>query len=428
MKIQIINGDCLEIMKTMEDNSVDSILTDPPAGISFMGKEWDKDRGGRDEWIKWMQEIASECLRVIKPGGHCLVWALPRTAHWTTTAWENAGFEVRDVLAHLFGSGFPKSLNIGKKIDKIQGNERIRTGEIKHHAQKGVAVAEERGAVGGGAFGQAKDEEITIGNSPFEGYGSALKPAREDWILLRKPLSEKTIAENCLKWGTGGIRIDDCRVGTEEIVNKPACSAGEVMKTGLKQNSNPTVSQGRFPSHITHDGSEEVLEVFPESGKGNGEPYNYSGKEYNNKKTSMFNGDKPQAPSNYNENGSASRFFYCSKPSKAERNMGCDNLEEKESKKMDGGTFESASTIATERTAKNNHPTVKPLKLMQYYTRLITPKRGICLDPFMGSGTTGMACVKEDFNFIGIEMDKEYCKIAEARIGWVRNERANQLF
>ena len=174
MKTELIRGDCLVELKKLKNNSVDAVVTDPPAGISFMGKAWDSDKGGRDNWIKWMSEIASECNRILRPGGHALVWSIPRTSHWTGMAWENAGFEPRDVIAHIFGSGFPKSLSIGKSINKL---------------------------------------ETAKGTFAWEGYGTALKPAREDWWLLRKPLEKGlTIAENCLKWGVGGLNIDGCRV------------------------------------------------------------------------------------------------------------------------------------------------------------------------------------------------------------------------
>ena len=216
---KVIQGDCLEVMKDIPDNSVDSIVTDPPAGISFMGKSWDTDRGGRDSWIKWMSEVATECKRVLKPGGHAFVWTIPRTSHWTATAWENAGFEIRDVVAHIFGSGFPKSLNIGKAVDKMQGNERevvFKNPYADGHIRKAT-----------GNISDANDNvkflseyklenglrKETKGTSEWEGWGTALKPAVEPIVVARKPLSEKNVALNVLKWGTGGINIDECRIG-----------------------------------------------------------------------------------------------------------------------------------------------------------------------------------------------------------------------
>jgi hypothetical protein len=209
----IILGDCLIKLKELDDNSVDSIVTDPPAGISFMGKIWDTDKGGRDNWIKWMQEVATECKRVLKPGGHAFVWTIPRTSHWTATAWENAGFEIRDVVAHIFGSGFPKSLNIGKAVDKLQGNERETVGEHPNPAGNKAGG----NSLNMSAVGMPETAILTKGTSAWEGWGTALKPAREDWILMRKPLEKGlTVAENCLKWGTGGINIDESRVETSD--------------------------------------------------------------------------------------------------------------------------------------------------------------------------------------------------------------------
>ena len=190
----LYNGDCLDYLKTHPDNMFDSIVTDPPAGIAFMGKDWDKDKGGRDAWIAWMTEIAEECLRVLKPGAHALVWALPRTSHWTATAWEDAGFEVRDRVSHLFGSGFPKSHNISKAIDKMAGAEREVIG-INQNV-KGRTIREiETLNVGAGA---GNDTSITAPATPeaqqWDGWGTALKPCMEDWWLLRKPIEEKTVA------------------------------------------------------------------------------------------------------------------------------------------------------------------------------------------------------------------------------------------
>ena len=193
-----------------------------------MGRGWDTDKGGRDHWIAWMQEVATECKRVLKPGGHAFVWAIPRTSHWTATAWENAGFEIRDVVAHIFGSGFPKSLNIGKAVDKLQGNEREDVGESKRH--------------GGGIVGNGSSYElppttpnITKGTSPWEGWGTALKPAREDWLLMRKPIESKTVAENVLKYGTGGINIDESRVEYQGEADKAsAIPQGRITTKGGK--------------------------------------------------------------------------------------------------------------------------------------------------------------------------------------------------
>jgi len=208
---RIICGDCLEVLSTLPEDSIDAIVTDPPAGIAFMGKEWDKDKGGRDAWIAWMSQVASECLRVIKPGGHALVWALPRTSHWTGMAWEEAGWGPRDKISHVFGSGFPKSLDISKALDKMAGAERDIIGVAKRSNAKGHVTNYSK-------WDRPEEYDITAPATPaakqWAGWGSAIKPSHEDWWLFRKPLEEATIAANVLRWGTGGLNIDGCRIST----------------------------------------------------------------------------------------------------------------------------------------------------------------------------------------------------------------------
>jgi len=423
----LMQGDCLEKLKDLADNSVDSIVTDPPAGISFLGKIWDSDKGGRDHWIAWKCEIAKECLRVLKPGGHALVWALPRTAHWTTTAWENAGFEVRDILAHIFSTGFPKSHNIGKSVEKLQGNEREDLGKyIAPDGKDRGGVPNKQMDIANYKAGDRSESKVTKGNSPFEGWGTGLKPAREDYILLRKPF-KGTVASNVLEWGTGGINIDKSRVeATAEDMGDWDRFQGHQNKNTIRKNmlefrdanfegriDNGVNPQGRFPANIIHDGSEEVLAVFPDS-KGFYRP-NIKNKSYAG---ATFGGG--QVSQQYNDQGSASRFFYCAKPSKSERNTGLEGFEEKRSGSMVGnvndGNFLTGSGNPREGTNANFHPTVKAIKLMSYLCNLITPPKGIILDPFMGSGSTGVSAVTEGFHFIGIELDKDYFEIAKARI------------
>ena len=379
---KILLGDCLIKMREMENNSVDSIVTDPPYGISFMGKKWDYDVPSVEIW--------KECLRVLKPGGHLLSVCGTRTYHRMAVNIEDAGFEIRDVISWIYGSGFPKSLNIGKAIDKLEGNERevvgydeIARAKTKAERSRGVSnhhnfnEAHDKGR--GGFVNPDEVGKITKGNSPWEGWGTALKPACEFWALCRKPLSEKTVAKNVLKHGTGGINVDGCRVGTEEIQirrHKGYNSNSLVESTKGKWTGKTEKVQGRFPSNLIHDGSEESTEGL----------------------------------------GDSTRYFYCAKASKKDRNEGLEGMKEKSSKKMEGGKFEFASTTATDRIAKNNHPTVKPTPLMQYLVRLVTPPHGTVLDTFMGSGGTGKACMLEGFKFIGIELDKDYCEIAKKRI------------
>jgi len=362
------HGDCLEVLQTLPDNSVDSIVTDPPAGIAFMNMQWDKDKGGRDVWIAWMEKVAKECLRVMKPGGHALVWSLPRTSHWTGTAWENAGWEPRDKIYFLFGTGFPKSMNIGKQIDKMRGDSKIPI----------TAPATE----------EAKQ---------WDGWGTGLKPASEEWWLFRKPISETTIADNVLHWGTGGLNIDGCRVGTSKNIPASSKKVGPskytVSMPGNIGTSGWNANIGRWPANVVHDGSDEVVGMFPdtlpakqaERGKG------IDGSTFRHK-----SGELHGVRGHNDFGGSAARFFYGAKASVRDR---------------DEGLSKSDTT-----TRANIHPTVKSTELMRYLCRLITPPHGIVLDPFAGSGSTGKGALKEGFQFIGIEMDEEYYTIARARL------------
>ena len=359
---QIINGDCLEVMRAMPDNSVDAVVTDPPYGISFMAKRWDYDVPQVDVW--------REALRVLKPGGHALIACGTRTQHRMVCNIEDAGFEIRDVVSWIYGSGFPKSLNISKAIDKAAGAEREVVGEKTtpdgklYSARTPNSSGEYNGECHHNSLaGKTKhDNNITApatdAAKQWDGWGTALKPACEFFTLCRKPLEEKTVAANVLKWGTGGINVDGCRVGETK--------------------------GSRFPANLIHDGSDEVLAGFPEtkSGKAGKNPKGESVKTegWGNigiNGHSRLIGDK----------GSAARFFYCSKASKKDRGEG------------------------------NTHPTVKPTDLMRYLCRLITPTGGTVLDPFTGSGSTGKAARLEGFSFIGIELDLSYFEIAKARSG-----------
>lgn len=363
----VINGDCLDILKTMEADSVDSLVTDPPAGISFMGKDWDHHKGGRDSWVAWMTEVMRECLRVLKPGAHGLVWALPRTSHWTATALENAGFEVRDVITHLFGTGFPKSLDISKAIDKAAGAKREAVGPKSTYRKP-------QAPNGWDCTKRAEFETApsTDAAKQWSGFGTALKPASEHWVLVRKPLSEKTVAANVLKYGTGGINIDASRI---------------------LSNTTNAIAQGRFPSNLVLSHNEDcedqctegcaVAELDRQSGRLHAPGSSGGGKTFGSKQAQTAVASK--TPS-FKDSGGASRFFYCAKASKSDR-----------------GT-------------ENKHPTVKSSKLMSYLIRLVTPAGGTVLDPFTGSGSTGVAALRNGFKFIGIEQDAAYCEIAQKRL------------
>jgi len=408
MTYNLFNQSNLEFLKSQPDNSIDSIVTDPPYGISFMGKSWDYDVPGVDTW--------KELMRVLKPGGHIIVACGTRTQHRMAVNIEDAGFEIRDIVAWVYGSGFPKSLNIGKAVDKLQGNEREVVGTEE------IDIGMQSGSMHSGRRTEVITRDKTKGNSPYEGWGTALKPAMELWTLARKPLSEKTVAENVLKWGTGGINIDECRVGNETRTYDLTMTSGnfETTNGGKNIKSGTATVTGRFPANFIHDGSHEVVSMFPETKSGKAGIRTSDGFNQNSYgkgmgiKAGEFNGE-------YGDSGLASRFFYTAKASKSERNAGLDGFKEKEGPKQfnEGleGKLRSDGTVIKESIKhKNHHPTVKPVALMRYLARLITPKGGVVLDPYLGSGSTGVACMQEGFNFIGVEMDKEYFEIAKARI------------
>tara|TARA_R100001443_G_scaffold16005_1_gene25814 strand:- start:641 stop:1777 length:1137 start_codon:yes stop_codon:yes gene_type:complete len=372
MKNKILCGDSLEVLKDFEDNYFDSVVTDPPYGISFMSRSWDYDVPQVELW--------EEVYRVLKPGGHILSFAGSRTYHRMAVNIEDAGFEIRDMLGWLYGSGFPKSHNIGHKVEK------------------------------------------------YKGWGTALKPAHEPIVMARKPFNT-SVAENVLTHGTGGINIDECRVGTEFVKQLTDVKSHQKWKEqdGRKEkkvkNKKIEYKEGRFPANIIHDGSEEVLEIFPETGKSSG---GRIGKKKQSNTTHIVAGEYKKGNPGFGDSGSAARYFYCAKASKAERNMGLDDYEEKpmgmSNRAKHRSTLDDSHDIGLNRVInrKNYHPTVKPIKLMEYLVRLVTPKEGIVLEPFAGSGTTLIACKQQGFNYIGIEKEQEYCDIAEARLKGVQ--------
>ena len=419
--IDLRKGDCKEVLKLLPDNSVDSIVTDPPYELGFMGKSWDST-GIANDATMW-----AECLRVLKPGGHLLAFSGTRTYHRMASAIEDAGFEVRDMIEWVYGSGFPKSLNIGKAVDKLQGNEREVIGKSNRHnsyAQSDIINPQGQGGI----------PDLTKGTSEYEGWGTQLKPAHEPICMARKPLSEKSIAENCLKWGTGGINIDESRVGTEEDTRRQKGGWQDNGYVGGEYDSEKydafkeRENIGRFPANLIHDGSDEVVACFPETKSGKLKSDCYEKDRDNN---SIFAGGENFTHKGYDaDEGSAARFFksiiYQAKASKAERNKGCEGLEEKQFGFSGGANgainrdenYEEAQGIGLNRVGsmKNNHPTVKPVALMEYMITMVTPENGTVLEPFMGSGTTGVAAVNLNRNFIGIEMDEHYFEIAETRI------------
>ena len=489
MNIDLRLGDCIDILKTLEDNSVDSIVTDPPYGLSFMGKKWDYDVPSVEIW--------TECLRVLKPGGHLLSFGGSRTYHRMAVAIEDAGFEVRDQIMWIYASGFPKSHNISKSLIKLADEKERTEQETEHNLrcvpnsnlQETKSINKEQGEtllyglseqslssskhssntiwgqepileggnniqetegklqgskihkmsegiLGDGeerwihngtqiSYGETSKQIINEnGSSPshrpqpikqsnrksnvvsqqltsqeireaarkYNNYGSALKPAHEPICMARKPLSEKSIAENVLKHGTGGINIDGCRVGTELIshgTSKADIRGGSL--DGSISGSRPRlqveehITEGRFPANIMFD--EEAGKILDE------------------------------------QSDKASRFFYCPKVSKKERNAGLEDMENRPSQLNSGGIGRKTSVekrLETNGenapTTKNHHPTVKPIALMEYLIKLVTPKGGTVLEPFMGSGSTGIAAKNLGMSFIGIEKEEEYFEIAKQRI------------
>ena len=349
-KFNLYNDDCLNALKLMEDNSIDSCVTDPPYGLSFMGKAWDYDVPKKEIW--------QEVFRVLKPGAHLLAFFGSRTYHRGVLPIEDAGFEIRDQIMWLYGSGFPKSHNIG------------------------------------------------------DGWGTALKPAHEPIVVARKPITQ-TVAKNVLEYGTGAINIDECR--TEEKGMKWEKPRGGIWQTDKETKAELIENElGRWPANVIHDGSDEVVQNFPnaQSGKSNGNaPTGESGNITPMRRGTLIS---------RNDSGSAARFFYSAKASKADKDEGLEDFLAKKvvSFQTGGGASGKPSSLSAGRDTeyKNIHPTVKPTDLMKYLCRLVTPKNGIVLDPFMGSGSTGKAAAQEGFKFIGIEMSPEYFEIAEARV------------
>ena len=387
-------GDCREVMAGLADESVDAIVTDPPYELGFMGKSWDASG------IAYDLDVWRQALRVLKPGGHLLAFSGSRTYHRMVVAIEDAGFEIRDQIMWLYGSGFPKSHDVSKAIDREAGAERQVVG-----SKLGMPGYHLSGHDGGSAFGhgigsstvetRAASAAITAPATPeaerWSGWGTALKPAHEPIVVARKPF-KGTVAQNVLAHGTGALNIEGCRVGTD----------GD--------------NSGRWPANVIHDGSDEVLRLFPETAParrnaasdGRSVPFMQAGGE----KTGGFSGRRDPSNSHDDAGGSAARFFYCAKASKRDREEGI----------RDAGIGALRDAGRPSEPRANHHPTVKPTDLMRYLCRLVTPPGGIVLDPFTGSGSTGKAAVLEGFRFLGCELSEEYAAIARARIAAASTE------
>lgn len=362
MTYQLHVGHCEAVLKTLPDNSVDAIVTDPPYGLSFMNHKWDYDVPKVEQW--------QECLRVLKPGGHLLAFGGSRTYHRLVVNVEDAGFEIRDQILWIYGSGFPKSHNL---------------------------------------------------NGDFGGWGTALKPAHEPIVMARKPFKQ-TVSANMNEHGTGAINIDACRIPTDEALNSGSGGLLSHQRDGTKPVADyEQAPEGRWPANIIHDGSEEVIACFPANA---GAAAPVTGNEPSAASTGQVLGMRKRvATVHHGDKGSAARFFYCAKVKPKERDEGLERFIATSASDMTGGRKEGSVGINDPRAgagrtngAKNNHPTVKPIALMSYLCRLITPPGGTVLDPWMGSGSTGRAAIEEGYNFIGIDLNPDYVTIASARI------------
>lgn len=392
-RIELSQGDCLKEMEKLSSNYVDAIITDPPYGLNFMNKNWDRGIPGVSYWL--------HALRVLKPGGHLLSFGGTRTFHRLACVIEDAGFEIRDTIMWIYGSGFPKSLDVSKAIDKMKGVERkeigIRTDGRGRSPQK--ILNHDHGDTGIGHADGSKQvymQTIPATNEAkqWEGWGTALKPAYEPIILARKPLDKKTVAENVLEHGTGAINIDACRVESNGdyirhgVITRKEKLVGDERLGSSAGTNHPS---GRWPTNVIHDGSDEVVGLFPETQSGKqGKGGHKRKKSLNYSSNVNFAGRNENAGILYGDSGSAARFFYTAKATANERTIN--------------------GLVA------NSHPTVKPIKIMEYLIKLVTIKDAIILDPFMGSGSTGLACINLDRKFIGIELDANNYLISKNRI------------
>ena len=421
MDIDLRLGNCLHVLKEMEDNTIDSIVCDPPYGLHFMSSKWDYDVPSVEIW--------RECLRVLKHGGHLLAFSGTRTYHRVVVNIEDAGFEIRDQIQWIYGEGFPKSLSVSKAIDKAAGKER----EVIGYNERNDRVLP---SGEGGYHGNTHKEyemggrervklPITKSTTPeakqWEGWGTQLKPANEPICLARKPLIG-TVVENVLEHGTGAMNIDGCRIPTVDKLSIGSNNRENgVVNFGMKNDKEAQTqhNSGRWPANVIHDGSDEAIEHFPETGGGHWAKTKITGYGKNYGGTQEYEGVGPKD----SLVASAARYFYCAKANQRERNAGCDNLPLKLNENStygmqndEGLRNNNRNPENRTREQRNNHPTVKPIALMRYLCRLITPPEGIVLDPFMGSGTTGIAACLEGFNFVGIELDEDYLEIARYRI------------
>lgn len=441
-------GDCRTVLKTIADASIDAIVTDPPYELGFMGRDWDRSGVANDVSV-W-----TECLRVLKPGGHLLAFSGSRTYHRMACAIEDAGFELRDQIMWLYGSGFPKSLDVSKAIDKALGAEGT-YGAPKSAAHAGwIDRGRMRGTDGEEGWQRPwmadeaavdkaarKYEGGSDAARQWQGWGTALKPAHEPICVARKPLVG-TVAANVLEFGTGALNIDACRVEFQGDADKASAkpqgratskntstgngaAAPDAGRECDRVEFESVQGSGRWPANVIHDGSDEVLAAFPDApGQIARASSSSSSRKTQNVYGSMARGSGGAMPrTEFNE--SAARFFYCAKATRADRNegVGCSDAPAVET----NATMRQLESADWPARNGNHHPTVKPTELMAYLCRLVTPPGGLVLDPFMGSGSTGKAAMREGFRFIGIDLTPEYVEIARARIEYEIDRVASEL-
>lgn len=388
LTVTLLAGDCLLHMGSLPSNSLDALVTDPPAGIGFMGKDWDHNKGGRDAWVAWLTEVMAEALRVLKPGAHGVVWALPRTSHWTATALENAGFEIRDIVHHACSQRMPKSLNLGKAMQKAG---------LPHEV--------------------------------WADWGSSLKPAMEHWILVRKPITEANLAANVSCHGTGGLNIGASRIATGEALTGGGGKLWSHYRDGTGDRAAPreNTTGGRFPSNLVLSHHPECRPDGSRQVKSNG---SVPGKEPSRKTANVYSEFASRTPfTAHGEGGKEIVAGWECHPECAVKNLDTQSGRTDEGgasryfKTLVGETDDPAGALIyarlaakKEKGADNPHPTVKSQALMRYLLRLVVPAGGVALDPFMGTGSTGVAATSLGLGFVGIEAEGEYFALAQARL------------
>lgn len=422
---KLYKGSMLDMLEHIDENSIDSIVCDPPYELNFMNKGWD------NSGIAFNKETWERCFKVLKPGGHLLAFGGSRTYHRIACAIEDAGFEIRDCMMYLYGSGFPKSMNIGLMIDKKNGVDN-RTGNIRNDGSATGSIV----TTGVGNLKQVYEERKA--QNEWSGWGTQLKPAYEPIIVARKPC-EGSIIDNVLKYGVGGINIDECRVpakqGEYDIRHYTNEDCFQNLKPKESKYQVEPQPDGRFPANVIHDGSDEAISGMPDTNGGSKLIRNYEVNRVGltednpvfNTKTSGFKTNlKNDSISSYGDEGNASRYFYCAKASEKDRDEGCEQINTRLFHRVNSGGLENEERFKP-IPRKNIHPTVKPTELMQYLVRLVSPKGATILDPFNGSGSTGKAVMFENkerdanYKYIGIELTDEYLPIAKARIEYVCN-------